>query len=130
MKREEEVIWLMPIDDIDYVREKLWMAQSAESGPTHSDKEDSGVELLGLGRGSVIVGYTTLPTDTAHDDFGLFTRRIFTLQPHDRHLDPNGIYATGYPTEAVDPKLVSPVRQGWRQAHAAGNPVQPWLASS
>jgi hypothetical protein len=38
----------------------------------------------------------------------MFTRRLFFLKDYDRDSDPTGIYQTGEPAEAVDPRKVEP----------------------
>jgi hypothetical protein len=56
-----------------------------------------------------MVGYAILNTTAkASRSSGTFRRRVFWLLPHDRDTDPDGLYATGAPAEAVDPRTLAP----------------------
>ena len=90
--REEEVVWLIPIDDVDYVREGSWRAPSRARPPAKDTL-----------RSSHVVGYTTLSPDASSITPGCFQRRTFRLREYDRHYDPDGVYASNFPCEAVSP---------------------------
>ena len=96
--REEEVVWLIPIDDVDYVREVPWIAPSRARPPAKKNFRsplDS--------KADQIVGYTTLSPDASSITPGCFQRRTFRLREYDRHYDPDGVYASNFPCEAVSP---------------------------
>jgi hypothetical protein len=71
------------------------------------------------------VGYAVLRPDAPHDPRlpGTFTRRVFFLKRHDRDSQPNGVYRTGAPAEAVDPWTVSPGVAAWLTPRAWGAPL-------
>ncbi|MFC8450110.1 DUF6009 family protein [Kitasatospora sp. NPDC057223] len=93
---EETVVWLEDPAAFDYVR------QTIDKTPRRRGKP----RWLRDGR---MVGYAELDeTAVADPDSGLHRRRVFFLLPHDRDLDPAGLYAAGAPGEAVDPSTVEP----------------------
>jgi hypothetical protein len=84
---EVDVVWVRPLDGVQYVRESNTYSDSGTAQPP--------------GRGDQIVwGYTTVPSN----DYAM--RRVFYLRRHDRFLQPDGIYAEDHPAEAVDPRQV------------------------
>ena len=112
---EERIVWLIPTDDIDYVREGFY-GTTCRRGR---------VRPL-AGRGSIVVGYAEL-AKSPHRGRTFYTRRVFWLAPHDRHLDPEGVYAKGSPCEAVDPRTVAPGVPGELTDRAWGAPVEDWV---
>ena len=93
---ECKLVWLLPIDDIPYVRE----VQGSFEHP--SDEPDWS------GSDRVLVGYTTVNVKGGRDhDPPVYWRRIFHLMTHDRHFDPGGVYAKMEPCEAVRPQDVA-----------------------
>jgi hypothetical protein len=47
---------------------------------------------------------------------------VFWLLPHDRDTDPEGLYATGAPAEAVDPRTLAPGSKGCKTERSEGGP--------
>ncbi|MHC4371486.1 MAG: DUF6009 family protein [Planctomycetota bacterium] len=92
---ESEIVWKENIDCLDYVRESV-LRRNRRRGP---------IACPWSGR---IVGYAELAKNKGGP--GGFFRRVFWLKPHDRDSDPDGVYATGCPMEAVDPQTLAP---GW-----------------
>ncbi|MEV7123781.1 DUF6009 family protein [Kitasatospora griseola] len=96
LSHESTVVWLEDPAALDYVR------QTIDKTPRRRGKP----RWLRDGR---MVGYAELDDDAQADpDSGLHRRRVFFLLPHDRDLDPQGLYAAGAPGEAVDPRTVEP----------------------
>ncbi|MER7847416.1 DUF6009 family protein [Kitasatospora sp. NPDC096077] len=96
LSHEEEVVWLEDLSALDYVR------QTIDKTPRRRGKP----RWMRDGR---MVGYAELDGGAEADpDSGLHRRRVFFLLPHDRDLDPDGLYAAGAPGEAVDPRTVRP----------------------
>ena len=93
--RETEVIWLMPIENMEYVRESSWLAPTKTKPPRS--------RLPG-----VTVGYTALSHREAGGASRSFNRRRFYLKDYDRHFQPEGEYETDQPCEAVSPMDVRP----------------------
>jgi len=71
-----------------------------------------------------LVGYATL-TGKAKPSraSGTYLRRVFWLAPHDRDQDPDGLYATGAPSEAVDPRTLKPTIKGYKTERSEGRPA-------
>lgn len=94
---EEEIVWTENIDSFDYVRETLVNDAATRRRP---------VSWRGQGRR---VGYAVLKKDAPSPDApGRFSRRLFWVKEHDRSELPDGVYSSGAPTEAVDPRTVAP----------------------
>lgn len=74
------------------------------------------------GRTSMLRPATLAPQAKASRSPGTFRRRVFWLLPHDRDTQPEGLYKTGAPAEAVDPRtLVRPAHpRGRHQGGPAG----------
>ncbi|WP_326598366.1 DUF6009 family protein [Streptomyces sp. NBC_01803] len=53
---------------------------------------------------------------------GTFARRVFWVKDHDRSEQPNGLYKTSAPSEAVDPRTVEPGAWGQLTERAWGSP--------
>ena len=99
---EVELIWAVPseIAALDYVRQSVQKVSRRKGRPRY---------VLD-GR---CLGWANLGEDAEPDpDSGLYKRRIFFLLPHDRDSDPDGVYATGAPGEAVDPRTLEPRKVG------------------
>jgi len=106
---ESEIVWEEDPESFDYVRE---------------------FELTTCGRKRISkwtmegrrVGYAVLRPDAPHDSHfpGRFTRRVFFLKAYDRDSGPNGVYSTGAPAEAVDPRTISPGVAAWLTPRAWG----------
>lgn len=68
-----------------------------------------------------LVGYAVLgPTAKASRASGTFLRRVMWLASHGRDQDPDGLYATGAPSEAVDPRTIRPGTRGDKTDRSQG----------
>jgi hypothetical protein len=119
LSHEASVVWLEDPAPLDYVRQTL------DKTPRRRNKP----RWARYGR---MVGYAELDDDAQADpDSGLYRRRVFFLLPHDRDLEPQGLYAAGAPGEAVDPRTIQPRCVGEKTprsqtgsgAGSAGSPV-------
>lgn len=108
-KYESSIVWLENIENIPYVREYLLNNCSRRKGKIkYGDFK--------------VVGYSELHSTAPNNGRpGYFSRRIFWLKSHDRFLQPNGVYSTGCPIEAVDPLTVSVGKAGLLTNRAWGN---------
>ncbi|WP_199546302.1 DUF6009 family protein [Streptomyces sp. N35] len=105
---EEAVVWLEPIENLDYVRQTLDKTKNGRGRPAY----------FGEGR---LVGYVDLIKNSeSKTQSGLFRRRKFYLLPHDRPNRPGGRYAKGAPGEAVDPRTVEPGKVGVKTQRVLG----------
>ena len=107
---EDDFVWLEDIDTLDYVRQSLDRLTTRRGKPPyHRDGRMVGYALLGSG---------AKPSRSS----GTFRRRVFWLLPHDRVTDPEGLYATGAPAEAVDPRTLAPGSKGCKTERSEGGP--------
>ncbi|MCX5338461.1 MULTISPECIES: DUF6009 family protein [unclassified Streptomyces] len=107
---EDDFVWLEDIDTLDYVRQSLDRLSTRRGKPPyHRDGRMVGYALLGSG---------AKPSRSS----GTFRRRVFWLLPHDRDTDPEGLYATGAPAEAVDPRTLAPGSKGCKTERSEGGP--------
>jgi hypothetical protein len=105
---ESGVVWLENPATFDYVRQALDKTPRRAGKPRYA-------------RDGRMVGYAELSPDAeANPDSGLFQRRTFFLLPHDRPNDPEGLYQTGAPGEAVDPSTIEPRCVGEKTARSQG----------
>lgn len=95
---ELEIKWIMDISKIDYVREGVVYCSRRKAKPKCSHP--------------ALVGYAILKPEAKGISPGIFKRRYFWLAEHDRYYYPEGVYKTGAPSEAVDPRTVVPGRAG------------------
>ncbi|ROQ23254.1 hypothetical protein EDD98_7706 [Streptomyces sp. PanSC19] len=110
LKHETELVWLEDITSLDYVR------QSLDRLPTRSGKP-------AYHRDGRMVGYAILGTGAkASRASGTFRRRVFWLLPHDRDTEPEGLYASSAPAEAVDPETLQPTTKGRKTERSEGGP--------
>ncbi|MER5500843.1 MULTISPECIES: DUF6009 family protein [unclassified Streptomyces] len=110
INHEVDLVWLEDIADLDYVRQSLDRLPTRRGKPAYH-------------RDGRMVGYTLLgPKAKASRSSGTFRRRVFWLLPHDRDSEPEGLYATGAPAEAVDPRTLEPGRKGRKTARSEGGP--------
>jgi hypothetical protein len=110
IKHETELVWLEDINALDYVR------QSLDRLPTRSGKP-------AYFRDGRMVGYAILgPKAKASRASGTFRRRVFWLLPHDRDTAPGGLYATGAPAEAIDPRTLAAGSRGRKTERSEGGP--------
>ena len=105
---EADIVWLEDIADLDYVRQSLDRLPSRRGRPAYH-------------RNGRMVGYAQLgPTAKPSRPSGTFRRRVFWLLPHDRDAEPNGLYATGAPAEAVDPRTLAVGSKGSKTERSEG----------
>ncbi|WP_432095628.1 DUF6009 family protein [Streptomyces sp. bgisy100] len=110
ISHETELVWLETITDLDYVRQSLDRLPTRRGKPAyHRDGRMVGYALLG-------------PEAKASRSSGTFRRRVFWLLPHDRDSKPTGLYATGAPAEAVDPRTLSAGNKGRKTERSEGGP--------
>ncbi len=90
LRREKEVVWLEPLESLDYVRQRNIPRRSPHKPPVWS-------------REGRMVGYT----EAEGSRTGMC--RVFVLLEYDRDLEPEGVYRAGLvPPEGVDPRTVLP----------------------
>lgn len=107
---EDDFVWLEDISTLDYVRQSLDRLPTRRGKPAyHRDGRMVGYALLGSG---------AKPSRSS----GTFRRRVFWLLPHDRDTEPEGLYATGAPAEAVDPRTLAPGSKGCKTERSEGGP--------
>lgn len=108
---ETELVWCEDIADLDYVRQSLDRVPSRKRKPPYH-------------RGGRMVGYATIgPEAKASRASGTHLRRVFWLAPHDRDEEPDGLYATAAPSEAVDPRTLHPGIKGYKTERSEGGPA-------
>ncbi|MGW4895847.1 DUF6009 family protein [Kitasatospora sp. NPDC004240] len=113
LAHETEIRWLEDFEQLDYVRQSLERLNSRKGKPPyHRDGRMIGYAILGPGA----------PASRAS---GTFRRRVFWLLPHDRDQQPDGLYATGSPSEAVDPRTIRPKIKGEKTERSQGGPASP-----
>ncbi|MFI6093666.1 DUF6009 family protein [Streptomyces sp. NPDC051218] len=107
---ESGIVWLEDIGPLDYVRQALDRLPNRGGAPAYH-------------RGGRMVGYAVLgPAAPASRASGTFLRRVFWLLPHDRDGRPTGLYRSGAPSEAVDPRTVAPRFKGYKTQRSEGGP--------
>jgi hypothetical protein len=107
---ETELVWLEDVGELDYVRQSLDRLPTRRGKPSyHRDGRMVGYALLGPG---------AKPSRSS----GTFRRRVFWLLPHDRDTEPDGLYATGAPAEAVDPCTLAAAVKGRKTERSEGGP--------
>ncbi|MFI7630294.1 DUF6009 family protein [Microbispora rosea] len=112
IQHETDIVWTEDIDRFDYVREHLDQYAATRQRP---------VRWNNRGRR---VGYSVLAADAPNSGSnGCFNRRVFWVSEDDRSERPDGIYQTGTPVEAVDPRTVSPGVWGEMTERAWGGPL-------
>lgn len=112
LRHESDIEWTEDITRLDYVREYIDAWACTRRRP---------VPWRGPGRR---VGYSLLTADAPNNGQpGFFTRRVFWVNDHDRSEQPEGIYRTGAPVEAVDPRTVRPGAHGEITERAWGGPL-------
>ncbi|MDW4903321.1 DUF6009 family protein [Streptomyces californicus] len=110
ISHEIEFVWLEETTDLDYVRQSLDRLPTRRGKPPYH-------------RDGRMIGYALLsPQAKASRSSGTFRRRVFWLLPHDRDTQPQGLYATGAPAEAVDPRTLAPGIKGFKTERSEGGP--------
>ncbi|MER5466247.1 DUF6009 family protein [Streptomyces sp. NPDC002668] len=110
ISHETDLVWLEDTTDLDYVRQSLDRLPTRRAKPAYH-------------RDGRMVGYAQLgPKAKASRSSGTFRRRVFWLLPHDRDSDPDGVYATGAPAEAIDPRTLAPASKGRKTERSEGGP--------
>ncbi|MEU0663393.1 DUF6009 family protein [Streptomyces lavendulocolor] len=107
---ETELVWLEDITRLDYVRQSLDRLPTRRGKPAyHRDGRMVGYALLG-------------PSAKPSRSSGTWRRRVFWLLPHDRDSAPQGLYATGAPAEAIDPRTLAAGSRGRKTERSEGGP--------
>ncbi|MGW7417679.1 DUF6009 family protein [Streptomyces sp. NPDC054863] len=107
---EIALVWLEDVSDLDYVRQSLDRLPTRRGKPAyHRDGRMVGFAQLGPGAKS-------------SRSSGTFRRRVFWLLPHDRDTAPTGLYSSGAPAEAVDPRTLAPGSKGRKTERSEGGP--------
>ncbi|MFE5199043.1 DUF6009 family protein [Streptomyces sp. NPDC056601] len=110
IRHESDLVWLEDIAELDYVRQSLDRLPTRRGKPAYH-------------RDGRMVGYATLaPQAKASRSSGTFRRRVFWLLPHDRDAQPEGLYETGAPAEAVDPRTLAAGTKGYKTERSEGGP--------
>ncbi|CAL9674996.1 DUF6009 family protein [Streptomyces griseomycini] len=110
IRDETELVWLEDIENLDYVRQSLDRLPTRRGRPAYH-------------RDGRMIGYAQLgPRAKASRSSGTFRRRVFWLLPHDRDTDPDGLYVTGAPAEAVDPRTLKAGSKGRKTERSEGGP--------
>ncbi|MCX4970590.1 DUF6009 family protein [Streptomyces sp. NBC_00654] len=110
IRDESELVWLEDVSVLDYVRQSLDRLPTRRGRPAYH-------------RDGRMVGYAVLgPGARASRSSGTFRRRVFWLLPHDRDTDPEGLYATGAPSESVDPRTLAEATKGYKTERSEGGP--------
>ncbi|MFF1594100.1 DUF6009 family protein [Streptomyces sp. NPDC058286] len=110
IRHESDLVWLEDITELDYVRQSLDRLPTRRGKPAYH-------------RDGRMVGYATLaPQAKASRSSGTFRRRVFWLLPHDRDTQPEGLYETGAPAEAVDPRTLGAGTKGYKTERSEGGP--------
>ncbi|MFD4482983.1 DUF6009 family protein [Streptomyces sp. NPDC058471] len=110
IRHESQLVWLEDITDLDYVRQSLDRLPDRRRKPAYH-------------RDGRMVGYAVLaPQAKASRSSGTFRRRVFWLLPHDRDAQPEGLYETGAPAEAVDPRTLEAGTKGYKTERSEGGP--------
>ncbi|MEU8828887.1 DUF6009 family protein [Streptomyces sp. NPDC048636] len=111
LTHEIDLVWLEDTDGLDYVRQSLDRLSSRHRKPAYH-------------RNGRLVGYATLgPEAKPSRASGTYLRRVFWLAPHDRDQQPDGLYETGAPSEAVDPRTLQPGVKGYKTERSEGGPA-------
>ncbi|MFJ6509264.1 DUF6009 family protein (plasmid) [Streptomyces sp. NBC_01558] len=107
---ESDLIWLEDTSTLDYVRQSLDRLPTRRGKPAYH-------------RDGRMIGYAVLGPDArASRASGTFLRRVFWLLPHDRDGQPAGLYSSGAPSEAVDPRTIAPRVKGYKTQRSEGGP--------
>ncbi len=113
---EDDFVWLEDISTLDYVRQSLDRLPTRRGKPPYH-------------RDGRMVGYAVLGTRAKPSrSSGTFRRRVFWLLPHDRDTDPEGLYTTGAPAEAIDPRTLAPGSKGRKTERSEGGPLSSDVA--
>ncbi|MPY49960.1 DUF6009 family protein [Streptomyces acidicola] len=107
---EAELVRLEDTAALDYVRQSLDRLPTRLVRPAcRQDGRMAGYALLG-------------PKAEPSRSSGPFRRRVFWLLPYDRDTNPDGLYATGAPAKAVDPRTLAPGSKGRKTERSEGGP--------
>lgn len=102
---ETSIVWLQPVDALDYVREELLFVLGASRGRPRCPVDGE------------LIGYTMAGPGKRMPGF----RRLFTLRDYDRGGPrPHVNWSEGCPSEAVDPSTVAPGVPGLQNARCRG----------
>jgi len=111
LTHEDALVWLEDTSSLGYVRQALDRITGRTRRPPYY-------------RAGRLVWYATLgPGARPSRASGTYLRRVFWLAPHDRDQQPDGLYSSGSPSEAVDPRTVSPGVKGYKTERSEGGPA-------
>jgi hypothetical protein len=89
---EQSIVWLQPLDGLDFVRVAYIRNAKSRRGP------------LAVGGTGMILGYAKLTEDApVNRETGRYTRRLFYLKEEDSQLNMNQ-----FPAGSIDPRSVLP----------------------
>ncbi|GAA4978271.1 DUF6009 family protein [Yinghuangia aomiensis] len=109
LQHETDIVWLEDITPLDYVRQSLDRLPRRGGKPAYH-------------RPGRLVGYAVLgPSARPSRASGTYLRRVIWLAPHDRDQEPDGVYCTGTPSEAVDPRTIRPGERGTKTERSEGS---------
>ena len=93
---EQSIVWLQPIDGLDFVRVAIVRMAKSRRGPLSCSGRD------------IAVGYSKLTVDALRDPAtGFYVRRLFYLRERDSQINMNQI-----PPRAIDPRSLLPGLDG------------------
>jgi hypothetical protein len=109
---EKSIVWLRPLETLDFVRVATIRTAKSRRGPLHS--------LTGI----TILGYSKLTLDAPlNPQTRTYTRRIFYLTENDSELNANQ-----FPKGALDPQTILPGVAGSAPDLAKVERGYPWWA--
>ena len=110
---EQSIVWLQPLDGLDFVRSAFIRNAKSRRGP------------LVVSGNSMVLGYAKLTEDAPVDrKSGRYTRRIFYLKEEDSLLNMNQ-----FPKGAIDPRSVLPSVAGEPPREEEVERGYPWYVS-
>ncbi len=99
---EAKIVWIVPLDSIDYVRSVIFTAPHRVGPPRGWRKKRHGR----------LIGYSELLPNAPGIVPACFKRRLFWLADSDRCGRDSTAYVTGCPWEARDPRTIEPNTAG------------------
>lgn len=109
---ERSIVWLEPIDELDFVRVAYVRNATSRRGPLY---------VRGV---AMVLGYSKLTVDAPRNpETKNFTRRLFYLKEEDLFLNLNQI-----PAGVIDPKTILPGVEGTAPMPKDPNRGYPWWA--
>ncbi len=110
---EQSIVWLQPLDGLDFVRTAFVRNAKSKRGP------------LAVNGSAMILGYAKLTEDAPVDrDTGRYTRRLFYLKEEDSLLNMNQ-----FPKGSIDPRSILPSVFGEPPREEDVERGYPWYVS-